>query len=274
MTENNQPKISTLRPGLLVAMNTSIKGNITYRTHEIEPEHVDSDGVSHRAVWETTRITADPVEHDAALKVRTKARGLILTVAYNTAFGLLVPEDKADELGEAVTAARALAEDFNAGANLTRISVNVLAARIAQDDVAAAEAISAEVRDLIDGVKQGVIALDPEAIRDNANKLAVVGKMLSDDAQGRMQVALEAGRKAAREITKLVKAGETAALEVDRAALAQIDMARTSFLDIDVIDSAEVATPDFGGRAIDLSSHADDDDPSDVDPSDVDAGEV
>ncbi len=44
-----------------------------------------------------------------------------------------------------------LADEFNATARLTRLYVNVIAGRIAPDDVEAVKAINSEVRDLLVG---------------------------------------------------------------------------------------------------------------------------
>ncbi len=55
-------KASTLRPGLLVSVKTSIRGNVTYSTRDLDPDHIESDG-SRQARWETERRIADPQEH-------------------------------------------------------------------------------------------------------------------------------------------------------------------------------------------------------------------
>ena len=84
-------------------------------------------------------------------------------------------------------------------------------------------------------------------VRDAANRASAVSEMLSEDAKGRLDVAITAARSAAR---KIVKAGDEVAIEVDRFTIAKISMARTSFLDLD--DEAEVATPAMEGRALDM----------------------
>lgn len=239
----------TLRPGLLVAMSTSIKGNIKYGTKEIERAHSTKGGGT-RAKWETTKTIADRAEHERAIKVRTAARGLILSVCSQSAFGLLCPNSRQEELREAITAARDLTDKFNSSAKLSRMSVNVIYGRIAQDDVEAVRAITGEIRSLMEDMQQGLKLLDVKAIRDAANKAKAIGDMLSPEAQERLQVAISEARKSAR---KIAKAGDTAAAEVDRAAIARIDKARTSFLDMDIEEEAKhVAPPKMDGRALDL----------------------
>jgi hypothetical protein len=242
-------EIRTLRPGLLVSLSTSIKGNIHYQKVDLEGNHLDENG-EQRARWETTRVITDPIEHDAAAKVRSQVTYLIRSQCAVSAFGLLCPERNADKLSEAIAEARALADQFNADAALTRVSVNVLFGRIAQDDVEAVKAISEELRSLMEDMQVGLKNLDVKAVRDACNKARSIGGMLSDDAKGRLDVALQAARTSARQIAK---AGETVVVEIDRRAIAKIDMARTSFLDIDIED-ATVATPAMAGRTIDLES--------------------
>lgn len=237
----------TLQPGLLVSMQTSIKGNTHYRTQELEADHVDASG-RRRARWETERVVHDPEEHEAAIKQRTKIRGLILSVCSQSAFGLLCPNSKEADLRDAIAEARSLTEEFNATAKVTRMSVNVIYGRIAQDDVDAVRAITGEIRSLMEDMQDGVKSLNVKAIRDAANKAKAVGEMLTPDAKGRLQIAIDAARKSARQISK---AGEAAAREIDRAAIARIDMARTSFLDMDT-DGSELKVPAAQGRSFDM----------------------
>lgn len=68
------------------------------------------------------------------------------------------------------------------------------------------------------------------------------------DAEVRIQLAVDAARSVA---TKMVKAGEQAAQEIDRATIARLTETRTAFLDIDQEDR-EIAAPTAEARAIDL----------------------
>ena len=83
-------EVSTLRNGLLVSLKTSVTGNVSYIKRDIETDHVTEDG--HLAAkWETERTIVDPGEHEAAIKVRSKARALVTGVCVASAFGLLCP---------------------------------------------------------------------------------------------------------------------------------------------------------------------------------------
>lgn len=241
---------STLRPGLLVSLKTSVVGNVAYAKETLEPTHLTEDGKS-KARWETLRTITDPVEHEAALKARNKAAGIIRGICTNSAFGLLCPEADADKLAAAMVEARKLADAFNATAALSRVHLYIITGRVAPDDVEAIKAINSEVRDLLADMKVGIEKLDVKAVREAASRAKEIGAMLSADAQARVQIAVDTARAAA---TKIVKAGETAAAEIDESALRKITEMRTAFLDLDT--AGEIKAPSASGRALDLAPAA------------------
>ena len=242
---------TTLRPGLLVAIKTSLVGNVSYATRDIEREH-DEAG-ARIAKWETTKVVADSAEHEAAIKARGAATWTIKRLCASTAFGLLCPESRADELTAAIAAARAEVDAFNANARITRIRIYVIAGRVAADDAEAARAIRAELAAIMADMKGGVEAMKPEAIREAARRATELGEMLADKAKTKVDEVVEAARATARAITKAAKAGEQAALAVDAAVVKQIAKARTAFLDLDNTDEP-VAAPAVPVRSIDLEA--------------------
>jgi hypothetical protein len=237
----------TLQPGLLVNMNTSVKGNVTYQVNDRDVRYVDRSEITD---IHTRKLVADIDEQERAIKERTKIRGLILSVCAKSEFALLCPNDREAELREAIAEGRTLAEKFNANASTTHIEFRVICGRIAQDDVETVRAITSEIRSLMEDMQRGVKALDVKVIRAAANQATEVGKMLSPEAKGRVAVAIKAARDTAR---KIAKAGEVAGQEIDRGALRKIGKARTSFLDINT-EVAELAEPKAQGRNIDLSA--------------------
>lgn len=244
---------TTLRPGLLIRLSTAVSGNVNYTRTIIEEDHLDDEG-KRVARWNTERTIQDPDEHERARKVQSKCGSLVRAVcAESRGFGLLCPQDREEDLKEAVRAARELARAFNATARLSEVNFYIMTGKVAADDVEAVRAINSEIRGLMDAMSQGVKDCDVETIREAANRAKDIGAVLSEEASARVKAAVEAARKAARQI---VKAGEAAAVEVDRQALRAITEARTAFLDID--DGAEVAEPTAGAVAVDL-------DPGDVD---------
>jgi hypothetical protein len=171
-------------------------------------------------------------------------------VCVASAFGLLCPESGASNLELAIAEARRLTDAFNAEARLTRVSVYVIAGRVAANDVEATKAINSEVRDLLEDMKDGIANLDVGVIRAAANKARAIGAMLAPDASERVRVAIEAARGVAR---KIVSAGETAAQEVDQQTIRVIMEARTAFLDLDEAPVEAVAHVEDDARAVDFA---------------------
>lgn len=237
----------TIRPGLLVSLKTSIRGNVRYETRDVEAQHLTPAG-EERATWETTRNIEDPDEHKQAVVVRGKARSMITAVCSNSSFGQLCPESRAMQLSEAIEDAQQMIAEFNRTSRLSRVALYVIAGRIAPDDVEAVRAINSEMRDLLADMERGLKNLDVEAVRNAANKAKQVGEMLSPDAQERIKDAIATARSAAR---RIVKAGEAASLEIDTAVLRKLTTARTAFLDVGE-DDIEISSPTETGRAIDL----------------------
>jgi len=237
---------STLRPGLLVSLKSSITGNVSYIRRDLE--HAKGKRGEEKDKWETERTISDPVEHEAAVKCRTNARSVITKVCSHSAFGLLCPEDNAAELEEAVAEANKIVAAFNAEAKLSRVSVYVLTGRIAPDDVEAVKAINSEVRELLEDMATGLKNLDVKKVREAASKAKSIGSMLTPDAEVRIKMAIEVARESAK---KIVKAGEQASMEIDNRAIRKITEQRVAFLDLD--DAKEIAKPKEAARAVDLT---------------------
>lgn len=237
---------STLRPGLLVSLKTSTKGNVTYNKTELEGEQTGEGALIAR--WEMERTVVDPVEHAAAQKVRSRARSLIAGVCTTSAFGLLCPDTNEENFARAVGEAHKLIDDFNGKAKLSKLSLYVITGRIAPDDVEAVRAINSEVVDLMDTMQEGLKNLDVKVVRDAASRAKSIGSMLSPEAAIRIQFAVDAARASAR---ALVQASEQGAAEVDLATIRRIAEQRTAFLDIG--DAQEVAAPAAPARAVDFA---------------------
>ena len=195
-------RTSTLRPGLLVSLKSSVAGNVSYTRRDLESE-ISKDGKA-QAKWETERTITDVEEHEKAIKARNKARMTITRICSQSAFGLLCPEPAEAELEAAIAEARQITDAFNAEAKLSRVSLYVITGRIAPDDVEAVRAINSEVRELLDDMREGLQNLDVKAVREAASKAKSIGAMLSPDAAARIQIAIEAARTSARRIVQAV----------------------------------------------------------------------
>jgi uncharacterized protein with ACT and thioredoxin-like domain len=242
-------RVSTLRPGLLVSLKSSVTGNVSYIRRDLE--HENEKGKTYDK-WETERTISDKKEWEAASQTRTAARIAITKVCARSAFGLLCPEERADEYEAAVVEARNIVEAFNEKAKLTRVQIFAIAGRIAPDDVEAVRAINSEVRDLMESMQEGLKNLDAKVVRDAAMKAKQIGSMLNPDAQARIQIAIDAARASAREI---VRAGETGAKAIDKATIRKITEQRTAFLDLD--GATEIAKPVGKSRAVDFTPEDD-----------------
>jgi hypothetical protein len=236
-------EVSTLRPGVLVGLKTSVTGNVSYDKEVIEPEHRIRSGAV-RAVVQITSTVTDPDEHVKANQIRLKARMIIVNTCARSTFGLLCPESNLDKLSLAMKEARRVVDGFNQTARLSRVSIYIITGRVAKNDVEAVRAIKSEVRDLLSSMSEGIKNLDVKTVRDAANRARNLGAMLSPGAAGKVKEAIETARSAAR---KIAKAGEEAAQEVDREAINSLNQARTAFLDL--VEDGE--TTDIEAPAID-----------------------
>jgi len=159
----------TLRPGYLVRLATQITGNVKYDKQVIEAEYVTKDGRK-KERWETEKTIHDPVEYEAAVKARGRARSIVIAVcSKSNYFGLLCLKERAEDLEKAMVEARKVADDFNATANVSRISVFIATGEIAQNDAEAMRGINAEIRGLLKDMEEGVKNLDVKVIREAAD---------------------------------------------------------------------------------------------------------
>lgn len=239
---------STIRPGMLVVLKSSVSGNVSHSKQVIEAEHTTDDGAQ-KARWETERVVANPEEFVEATKLRNQARQKIAGMCIQTAFGLLCPEEKTDQLDAKVNEAQAICEEFNKRAQCTTIGIYIVAGRVAADDAQAVRAINSEVRDLMATMEAGLAELNVEKVRGAADKARSLGAMLSPQAAERVKGAIDIARKAA---TEMKKAAEVGTAEIDLAAIRKLTESRTSFLDVSE-DQAEVEAVSHEGRAIDLA---------------------
>lgn len=236
-----------IRPGLLVALSSQVRGNTTYLKEQLEYAHLVAGG-EERSKWETTKMVIDPAEQEAASKVRDKCRSLIKSVCSKAEFGLLCPEDRRADLLERIEECNELTAEFNREAVYTHVGVSVFWGTVAQDDVRATREIMKEVRELMEDMQSGLAELDVKKVRAIADKARQMGQILTPEAKTKVDIAVNTARRAC---TRIVKAGEAVVGEIDRQAIRTIGMARTAFLDFD-LDEIDVAAPVGNGRALEL----------------------
>src|SRR5271168_5131124 len=145
---------TTLRPGFLVSLKSSVHGNVTYfRTLKGTQETTEGVTIEN---WETEKRIIDLKEHKRATMARVAAGSTIRKVCKQTAFGLLCPETEADKLEAAIAEARKIADDFNRSSNINTVSIYVLTGKVSPDDVEAIRSINSEIRDLMTEMSKGV----------------------------------------------------------------------------------------------------------------------
>lgn len=237
---------TTLRPGLLVGLKTSIKGNVKYNKKDLGT-HLE--GATERARWEQERTTKDAAEQAAATDVRGRARGLVEAVCSRTEFGLLCPLLAAPDLEKAIAEARALCTAFNVTSKFTKVRFGAVTGKIAQDDLQAARELRREIAELIGDMQGGLEQLDLETVRNAATRAKQLGQLLTPEAATRVQMAVDEARVLAR---KIAKAGEAGASAIEAGTIARLKETRAAFLDLDPVAEGSTFTPTTIGRGVDL----------------------
>jgi hypothetical protein len=241
--------VKTLRPGLMVRLNTSVTGNARYRTTTIKAPRVDKDG-ARRSTWQTDKTIILAAEHDEAIRKRSRIRTIMLAQLVESNFGYLCPKANREKLDAAIEEATQIAVEFNRRAQLTRINFYVLVGEVASDDLQAIRGINAEMRSLLTDMDEGLRKLDVAAVRKAANDAKQLAEMLSDSAKAKVQKAIDIARKTAR---RIAKAGEVAAMEIDAQTLRIIEEGRKLFIDLDEPeDMVAPSVEDTDSKAIDL----------------------
>ena len=227
-----------LRPGILLALKSSVHGGVRYQRTDLEQTETT-------ARWETTRFTTDPDEHRRAEEARQQATALIRAACANTSFGLLCPPDREPSLDEAIAAARAIAQTHNDTSTHTYVALYLLKGRVSATDEEAVRSISNELASLLSLMNTAIDRLDVDAIRDAAQKARDTAKLLGDETSSLVTNAIQAARNAARQITRrITKNGEAAAAVLASLRREAISSARFTFLDLATQpDSNESALP-------------------------------
>jgi hypothetical protein len=218
---------TTIKPGLLVALRTSVSGGVSYARRDLE----SGDVVSR---WETTKTVVDAKELQTATVTRAAAGRMIRRICASTDFGLVCPIEKEQLLDAAIASARALCDEHNEKAQATFVRVYTLKGRIASTDEEAVRAIGAEVSGLLAAMNQSIDRLDPKAIREAATRAKELSAMLGEQQEAAVLAAVDEARRSARQIVARVeKGGELAATVLADLQREAIEKARFSFIDVD-----------------------------------------
>jgi hypothetical protein len=256
------PRTIKVRPGLLVTLSTRLEGGVEYRREDLEQE---MQGASERTEWKTEKVVADKAEHEAATRVRGRVRSLVRSACCWSPFGLICPTDTQQScsgcerplaecgcdvpqptdslaLDLRIREAHALCEEFNAGAQHTRVRFATMRGRIAENTREAVQAVREEIQILLGELQQAIGAGEVQGIRDVAQKATQMGRLLEEGTEARtvLDRAVKESRRVATELVKRVEEGATAAAEILATAnVSLIAMARHTFGDDELGDIAE-----------------------------------
>jgi len=223
--------VTVLRPGWLVVLKTKIEGGVTYAAETETHEVIER---TERTAWRTEKIVDDIEEYEAAKRAGSKAITAIRRVCAKTAFGFLCPEADLPKLRAAAMEARGIAREHNKGAKHTRLVVNIFRAHIASTDEEATEAIAGELASLLEEMENGIVAADPERIREAARRANAISVILAEQEGQKVSAAVEEARAAANAIAKrIVRGGEKAELVVQQLARKELNAARFAFIDME-----------------------------------------
>lgn len=241
---------TTIPPGLLVGCSTSVTGNVKYSKIDLAKAKITETG-GEEAEWQTKRTVINKAEQDAATKLRSECRGAIAKICTQTAFGLLCRQDRKDELDAVVAEARKLCSDFNAKSQTTTIKFNVIYGNILPDDREAVNAINAEVRQLLFQMEEALKERNYEDARKASSALKSLSGLLSQDAQVRIGLSLDAVRAKANELAKAERdTGSKDGVKIEARLFNTIEETRTAFIDLE--PTKPVEAPDVDARAIEL----------------------
>jgi len=239
--------VARVKPGILVSLGTSNRGNTSYTREVIEYPTEQDDG-SVESEMNVRKRVADPDEQRSAEKIRNRARTLILRPCSKSKGWYICPLDRRDELEKGIADARQLVNDFNSMAIYNHIQLNLICGEVQQDDVEAAKTIFNKVGEFMRQMEIGLEKLDVKRVRQIANEAQNVGQMLDGEAKAELEEVIKAARGAA---TRIKKRGDAIVGEMERSTIRLIAESRTAFLDLDSAD--EIAEPVSGaGRSLEL----------------------
>ena len=238
------PRTEVMVPGILVALKTSVRGGVEYQRTDVE-----RSDEGHVKEWHTKRYMDDPAERKAATELVNKLSNSISRLCVRTTFGLLCRTDREAELDAAIRDVRASVREWNATTRYSTVHLNAVKGRIADNDEEAIRAIVDEATDLLDRMERGLSDADVTVIRDAASRAKRLAAMMTPEAAGQIESALEAARDAARAIVR--KSGELDARVAD--AMVQVEteaFAKARFTFLEAAEAAVESLPSVDlGRA-------------------------
>jgi hypothetical protein len=246
-------KVSSMRSGYLVLIDTNTPGNRYQITTVIKPEHVTSDGETSTLV-EVDKRYRDKEEQDEADKVRSKARSLIESACIKAEFNWYCAAERLNDLRAREAEANALVEAFNALAKTTQIKLHVHAIKVETNDEAALRDIRAAIRQNLETIMDVLKKPDiNEEGREAAKAARAQTRKLSKLLEPGVQAGIEGAMAMSAEVQKAInKVGMAKAAEEAKRTIEALEQQRLAFLDFDSGSQIEAPTPD-AGRVVEIT---------------------
>lgn len=243
--------------GWLVIDDLHERGCTSYRQHDREEE---LKGRRLEGEWRTEKEVIDVDEQAEVSTTARRIRATIRKLGYQTLAGTFVPEEKGDELNDAIRDADVAIRQYNADANYTRIDGRFLVFRIEPSDVRAAGSILGQVRDTLEEVKRAVDAADPKAIRRALGSVRRIDTMLADEQSEQLQAAFDDARRAARQLTKAAKEQDDELKEL-ASEVEAVDTARILFAEVEKqVNKMQYDVPVVDYRNVEIEEDEDEED--------------
>lgn len=225
-----------IKAGYLVSSKTTLCGGVHFTRTEYNK---NKEGERAVTKWKTTKVIDSPDEYRRGEEIRNRINYLVYRVCVLTSFGLLCPSKKKKELEEAIAEGAKLARDYNRTARYSRITPYIFWTQILNDNEDNLKALSSEIREMLDTMKDGILNIGKKPLKDSikeikkaADKAKRLTEVLDDSYTGKINVAVEEARKAAREITKrVIKKNESIEEVLKSINTKAIAAARFAFID-------------------------------------------
>jgi len=224
-------QIIDLKPSVLILHVVKLRGGISYKVLDRSEEIT---GKAEKAEWRTERNIFDKEEFDRGRALRAKIETLLrsATSAARSEIGLFAPDtpDIYEIIKTAEREINELIDGFHSTAFYNRLSSRVITFRIQSDNAQALEAISDQIQNGLEDLKEATKGADVKKIRAALKDLKGFDKLLPDAKSAELQKLVNDMRGRARTLNKLInKQGK----KLDDSEIKKL-------MDISAVDTAEL----------------------------------
>lgn len=227
-----------IKDSILVTARISLQGGVQYRHRNFRTLDVQDGTTREVREWETIRETSNPNELKDGHRLRTAISRSLERLGTRTEIGIVIPQDNERYLLEWHESALSDAADFNLTAAWSKLSVTYATFVVQSGNERAAGVIAAELRELLDKLRQAADTLDTGKMREVVKRMEGFRDIVVPDVRERLSRVIEETRDSALNIVAVLKetAGDVEAARRE-VSLVGIDLARFA---IDEISPEEV----------------------------------